>query len=142
MEQPAESIPPHNPPARQEAHLLARAKRRRLPQRAMQPVAVVVLDILTQHPHQVPASTTGIRSKHSRRTVPTHRSAWAFARRPHRRDEHLHRLSGNDRVERALAAPIADHKPQPADVVSSPISRFQACWATHAPTGCAVTSST
>jgi hypothetical protein len=61
-----------------------------------------------------------IRSSTSRRTVPTHRSASAFARgAPHRRAQHLDPLSGNDRIERAgeLGSTIPQHKPEPTDTL-------------------------
>jgi hypothetical protein len=75
MGQPTEPIPSYDTPTRHEDHGFARPKRRRLPQRAMRTVAVVVIGILTHHRHQVPTSKMSIRSKHSRRTVATHRSA-------------------------------------------------------------------
>jgi hypothetical protein len=49
MEQPTEPIPSHDTPTRHEDHGFARPKRRRLPQRAMRTVDVVVIGILTEH---------------------------------------------------------------------------------------------
>jgi hypothetical protein len=48
-------------------------------QAAMRPLLVVVADVDAQQPQQVRRPTTSAQSRHSARTVCTHRSALAFA---------------------------------------------------------------
>jgi len=49
MDQPTDPIPSHDPPGRQHDRWFGRPQRRRLPQGAVRPVAVVVIDVLGQH---------------------------------------------------------------------------------------------
>jgi len=84
----------------------------------VRPVAVVVVGVPGQHRPQVPASEY----QHPVRQ-PTPDAAHPSLRvgvrpwRPHRRGQHVDRLGGEDRVERAgeLRIPIAEHEPEPTD---------------------------
>ncbi len=87
MEQATEPIPPHHPPSRHEDHRFARSQRRHLPQRAMRPVGVVMIGILTQHRHQVPTSN----------------------------DEHPVQALAADRAHPALRVGIRPRRPHPAE---------------------------
>src|SRR4051794_23167885 len=80
-------------------------------------------------------------SGHSRRTVPTHRSAYAFA---------LGARGGilttamssaaRDRIQRGggLRVAIADKESPPAGIPGRATSRLRTCWVTHCLVGCAV----
>jgi hypothetical protein len=49
MDQPTESISPHDPPSRRDDRRLARPERRQLPQGAARTVNVVMIGVLGQH---------------------------------------------------------------------------------------------
>jgi hypothetical protein len=120
MDQPTEPVSSYGPSSRHGDRWLARPQRRGLPQGTVRTVAVVVVGVLGQdrpklsvseneHPVQDftpdgadPPLRMGIRP-----------------RRPHRREKHLDRFVGEDRVERGgeLGVPIADQEPAPADAV-------------------------
>jgi hypothetical protein len=56
MDQPTESISPHDPPSRRDDRWLAPPERRQLPQGAVRTMHVVMVGILGQHQPQLPAS--------------------------------------------------------------------------------------
>jgi hypothetical protein len=56
MDQPTKAIPSGNPPRRRHGNGHAELERRRLPQRAVRAVAVVMVDILGQHRPQLPTA--------------------------------------------------------------------------------------
>jgi hypothetical protein len=80
MDQSTKSIPPHNPASRQDSSRFAGPKRRHPSQATVRAVHVVVSGVRGQHSLQLPTSKDQQPSSSSRRTVPTQRSAEAFAR--------------------------------------------------------------
>ena len=56
MDQPTESISPHDPPSRHDHRWLARPERRQLPQGAVRTMHVVMVGTFGQHQPQLPAS--------------------------------------------------------------------------------------
>lgn len=82
-----------------------------------------------------------IRSSSSRRAVPIHRSAIAFARGACTGcAQDADALAGEHGIEDAgeLAVAIPDQEREGRRAVPRSISRFRACWATQAPLGFAV----
>jgi hypothetical protein len=75
MDQPTEPISSHDPPRRRQGNWHAGLERRCLLQGAVRAVAVVMVDLLAQSDRNCRQPTISIRSKTSRRTVPTQRSA-------------------------------------------------------------------
>jgi hypothetical protein len=75
MDQPTESISPHNPSSRRDDRWFGGPERWGLPHRAVRAVAVVMVGVLGQHPPQLPTADDQHSVQQPRRTVPTHRSA-------------------------------------------------------------------
>ena len=145
MDQPTESISPGDGPSRQDDSGFDRPEWWHLSQGTMWTVNVVVIGVLSQHGLQLSASEDEHPVQHltPNGADPSLRVGirpW----RPHRRAQHLDPFSGKDRIERRgePRIPIADQKPEPADAIASSMSRFRACWVTHAPAACGVTPST
>jgi hypothetical protein len=110
MDQPAQPISSHDPPSRRQDNWLAGPKWRCLPQGPVRAVAVVVAGILSQHRPQLPAA----QDQHPVQQLPPNGPHPPFGirvrlRRPHRRDQHLDSVGGEDRVERGgeLRIPVA-----------------------------------
>ena len=125
----------------------ARASGGPQPERAVRPGRVVVAGVLAQHLRAGAARPTiSSQSRHSRRTVPTQRSAKAFAAgRPHRRADHPDALrrrtrrrtrAGTWRRDRG-AARWGGRPPRPA-----PRSGCAPAGSTQAAVGCAVQPAT
>ncbi len=116
-------------------HEFAKPQWRHLPQGTVRTVHVVMVDVLGQHRLQLLASEDEHPVQHlasllaSEDEHPVQHLASNGAhpplrvgvrpRRPHRRDEHLHRLGGKDRIERGgeLGIPVAEHQPEPTDAL-------------------------
>jgi hypothetical protein len=75
MDQPTEAISSHDPRRRRQDNWHAGSAWRRLPQGAMRAVAVVVVNILGQHRHQLPAAQDQHLIQHLPPNRATHRSA-------------------------------------------------------------------
>jgi len=101
-------------------HEFAKPQWRHLPQGTVRTVHVVMVDVLGQHRLQLLASEDEHPVQHlaSNGAHPPLRVG-VRPRRPHRRDEHLHRLGGKDRIERGgeLGIPVAEHQPEPTDAL-------------------------
>jgi hypothetical protein len=90
MDQPTKVISSHHPPRRRQNNGLAGLEWRRLPQRAVWAVAVVMVDILGQYRPQLPAA----QDQHPIQDLPPNRAhpplrVGVGPRRPHRRAQHL-----------------------------------------------------
>jgi hypothetical protein len=94
---------------------------------------------------RVPRLDTIIRSRHSRRIVPTNRSAKAFARGA-RTGVRITRMPSGRKTSSKLAVNLASRsriKNLTAFVrLASTSDRLRACWVTHSRTGLAVTPAT
>jgi hypothetical protein len=78
------------------------------------------------------------RSRHSRRTLPTQRTAWAFAFGACTGcPDHGDSFALEDVIEAAveLRVAIVDQEVQCGSRSSVAISRLRACWAVHTPVG-------
>jgi hypothetical protein len=117
MDQSTESIPSHNPSGPQDGRF-GGPDWWCLPQGAVWPVAVVMMDVLGQHSPQLPTSEDQHPVKHL--TPNGAHPPLRIGVRPwrlHWRAQHLDPLGSEDRVERGgeLPIPIADQEPEPTD---------------------------
>jgi hypothetical protein len=119
-----------------------RGVRRALIEDSVRSMLVVVDEVLVENGPALPAMKIRIRSRHSRRTVPTNRSANAFAlgarigvlmiSTPSVRNTSS-KLAVN-LVSRSLSKNLAGRSRAARTTV-----KFRACWVTQSPTGFAVT---
>jgi hypothetical protein len=120
VDQSAESVPPDNPSSRRDDQWFGGPKRWGLPQGPVRAVAVVMINILGQHPPQLPAAD----DQHPVQQLPPDGAhpplcvgvgLW----RPYRRAQHPDPLGREDRIERGgeLRVPISDEPSELADAV-------------------------
>jgi hypothetical protein len=121
---------------------LARLERRHLAQGTVRAMHVVMVGVFGQHRLHCRPPTMSNRSSTSRRTVPTHRSAEAFARGARTGVRSTSIASPAKTASNAAVNFISrsriKNRTQPRSSPDS-MSRFRACWATRSPTGREVT---
>jgi hypothetical protein len=118
MDQPTEPISSHDPRRRRHDNWDGGSEWRRLRQGAVRAVAVVMVDILGQHPPQLPAPEDEhlVQQLTPNRAHPPLRVG-VRPRRSHWRAQHPDPLGREDRIERGseLHIPIADQQAELAD---------------------------
>jgi hypothetical protein len=105
-------------------------------------VLVVVVDILAEHGFEVTSTEESMRSRHSRRMVPTRRSAMAFARGARTGVLMTLMPSAAKTTSKDLANLVSRSRMRNLTAASwsaSSMEMFRACWVTQSVAGSAVT---